>query len=77
MKIYLFHPETGIYLGEDFANDGAVGSNGHTLPPHATTIAPPAAGHGAIPVFCGESRCWIVRPAAEIRECSAGGTKNE
>ena len=77
MKIYLFHPETGIYLGEDFADDSAIGGNGCTLPPHATTVAPPAAGLGLIPVFCGASGCWVVRTAAEIRGLGAGGTKKE
>ena len=77
MKIYLFHPETGIYLGEDYADDSATGRNGCMLPPHATTVAPPVAGHGSVPVFCGASGCWVVRTAAEIRGLGAGGTKKE
>ncbi len=58
MKIYLFHPETGVYLGEDFADEGG---SGYVLPTDATTIAPPQVGPGQFPVFdAGEDR-WDVR----------------
>ena len=40
MKIYLFNPETGVYLGEDFADDALMKQRGYVLPPGATTLAP-------------------------------------
>ena len=47
MKIYLFDTETGIYLGEDFADEGdRLGD--YRLPEGATTIAPPASVNGIL-----------------------------
>ena len=40
MKIYLFNPETGVYLGEDFADENPMQRGVSVLPPGATTIAP-------------------------------------
>jgi len=61
MKIYLFNPETGAYLGEDFADEAATKQGAFVLPPDATTIAPPRVGLGLIPVFNIVKQCWEVR----------------
>ena len=47
MKIYLFNPETGVYLGEDFADEALMKQDGYVIPPDATTIAPPEGRTGA------------------------------
>jgi len=64
MKIYLFNPETGVYLGEDFADRAPMKQGGYILPPAATTIAPPTVGHGRIPVFNFAGERWEVREDA-------------
>lgn len=47
MKIYLFDTETGIYLGEDFADEGDRPGS-YRLPEGATTIAPPERADGIL-----------------------------
>ncbi len=61
MKIYLFNPETGVYLGEDFADEAPMQQGGYVIPPDATTIAPPAVVRGQIPVFNFAEERWEVR----------------
>lgn len=60
MKIYLFNPETGVYLGEDFADETPMGRDGHVIPPDATTIAPPRFEPGQFPVFNAGEQRWEV-----------------
>lgn len=60
MKIYLFNPETGAYLGEDFADEAAMHRGVYLLPSDATTIAPPCFEPGQIPVFNVTEQCWII-----------------
>lgn len=59
MKIYLFNPETGVYLGEDFADDSVI--SGIILPAGATTLAPPPFGKREVPVFVEEENRWVLR----------------
>jgi len=33
MKIYLFNPETGVYLGEDFADEALMKQGGYLVVP--------------------------------------------
>jgi hypothetical protein len=61
MKIYLFDPETGFYLGEDFADEALMKQDGYVIPPDATTIAPPEGGRGHLLVFDVDAQCWEVR----------------
>jgi hypothetical protein len=61
MKIYLFNPETGVYMGEDFADEALIKKAGYVIPPGATTIAPPEGGRGHILVFDVLAQCWEVR----------------
>ena len=65
MKIYLFNPETGIYLGEDFADESTMTRNSFAVPPDATTIAPPQHERGEIPVFDAAAQRWDVRPPSD------------
>ena len=61
LKIYLFNPETGVYLGEDFADESPMREGEYVIPPDATTIAPPEGGRGHILVFDIVAQCWEVR----------------
>ncbi len=61
MKIYFFNPETGVYLGEDFADESPMKRGGFVVPPDATMIAPPEGGQGHLLVFDVEAQCWEVR----------------
>ena len=62
MKIYLFNPETGTYLGEDFADEAPMTRGNFVMPSDATTIAPPDVERGQIPVFNAGEQCWTVLP---------------
>lgn len=75
MKIYLFNLETGIYLGEDFADEAAMKPEGYIIPPDATSIAPPRNGFGQVPVFNSEDQQWELRTRKhrEIKEIRRGG----
>jgi hypothetical protein len=66
MKIYLFNQETGVYLGEDFADEAALRRGAYVIPPDATEIAPPPAGRGQLPVFDLVEKRWKVRQAPVI-----------
>ncbi len=66
MKIYLFNPENGIYLGEDFADEEPLKSGQYEIPSDATTIAPPPVDRGQIPVFNIKKEHWDVRSRAEM-----------
>jgi hypothetical protein len=59
LKIYLFNPETGVYLGEDFA-DEAILLGEYVIPSDATTIAPPMVERGQILVFNGAEQRWDI-----------------
>jgi hypothetical protein len=66
MKIYRFNPETGIYLGEDFADEVAMRPGERPLDTDATTVPPPVAGPGQVLRFdCLEQR-WQVCPAPSL-----------
>lgn len=71
MKIWHYHPDTRVLLGEGSADRDALAWQGGVenwlVPAHATTVAPPAFSAGAeIPVFDSEGG-WtveLVKPAA-------------
>ena len=67
MKIYLFNPETGIYLGEDFADEAPLERGSFVVPPDATTMAPPSAVRGQMPVFNAGKQRWHIRKRLEKR----------
>jgi hypothetical protein len=65
MKIYLFDPETGVYQGEDFTDDQQLlYPQDGSLPPYATTVAPPPYRRGEVPVFAGAMKIWEMRVLA-------------
>jgi hypothetical protein len=61
MKIYLFNPESGVYLGEDFADEALMKQRGYVLPRDATSMAPPEGGRGDILVFDAVAQRWELR----------------
>ena len=60
MKIYLFNPETGMCLGEDFADVAPMGIGVCVVPPGATTIAPPMVNRGQLLVFNAAEQRWDI-----------------
>jgi len=66
MKIYLFNPETGIYLGEDFADEAPMCQGREAVPPDAATIAPPPFRRGEVPVFSVAENQWEIRPVSAV-----------
>jgi hypothetical protein len=69
MKIYLFNPETGVYLGEDFTDEALMKQGGYVIPSGATTIAPPEGGRGHILVFDVDAQCWETHSSLPINQC--------
>jgi len=61
MKIYLFNPETGSYLGEDFADEAPMKRGAWVIRPDATTIAPPNIKPGQILLFNVHEQRWEVQ----------------
>ena len=61
MKIYLFNHETGVHLGEDFADEAPMKLGKYIVPPDATIIAPPPLEKGQVPVFNIAEQRWDVR----------------
>ena len=60
MKIYLFNPETGVYLGEDFADEVPMKLGSWVIPPDATAITPPKVERGQILFFNIDEQRWEV-----------------
>lgn len=60
MKIYRFGPETGVYLGEDFADEAMMENRRFFIPGDATTIAPPEVDHGQILFFNSIEQRWDI-----------------
>lgn len=67
MKIYLFNPETGVYLGEDFADEAPMEPGTFVVPPDATTIAPPTVERDQVLVFNATEQSWDIRQRPETR----------
>ena len=61
MRIYRFNPETGVYLGEDFADKASLKGGSYEIPDDATTIPPPKVRRGEVPVFIAAIGNWEVR----------------
>lgn len=64
MKIYLFNPETGAFLGEDFADDLPICPGREAIPFHATSIVPPPFRPGEVPVFTVSEGTWEIHPSS-------------
>jgi hypothetical protein len=67
MKIYLFNLETGVYLGEDFADEAPMEQGAYLVPSDATTIAPPTVERGQLLIFNAKEQCWDIRQRPENR----------
>jgi hypothetical protein len=63
VKIYLFDPETGVFQGEDFADDLPMCQGREAVPPHATTVAPPPFRRGEVAIFRVAENHWEIRPS--------------
>ena len=71
MKIYLFDTETGIYQGEDFADEGErLGSC--RLPEGATAIVPPETADGILRFDPARHR-WEVLPSPDRQAAGLRG----
>ena len=68
MKIYLFNPLNGAYLGESFADEVPLKSGEYLIPDDATTIPPPQFEKGQIPFFIIREQRWEVRTVETLRE---------
>ena len=62
MKIYLFNPDSGVYLGEDFTDDPPMCQGRDAVPLDATAIPPPPYRRGEVPVFTVAENKWEIRP---------------
>ncbi len=58
MKIYRYNQETGVYLGEDFADEALFKGDASIVPPDATPLAPPRQEPGYVAVFDIVARQW-------------------
>jgi hypothetical protein len=70
MKIYRYNTETGVYLGEDFADKGSMVGGEYEMPDDATTIPPPEVMRGEIPIFNPEKGGWEVERSERERVVS-------
>jgi hypothetical protein len=66
MKIYLFNPESGVYLGEDFADDLPMCLGREAIPSHATTITPPPFSPSEAPFFNAVENRWELHPSSRV-----------
>jgi hypothetical protein len=73
MKIYLYNPETGVYQGEDFADDLPMCEGREAVPAHATAIAPPPCGRKEAPFFRATENQWEIRPVSTLVTGSGAG----
>jgi hypothetical protein len=70
MKIYLFDPESGIYHGEDFADDSPMRLGRNAVHPHTTTIVPPPFRRGEVPILTVAESQWQI---SSVCAKAAGG----
>jgi len=63
MDIFHYHPDTGIYLGQDKADESPLEPGVWLVPAHATELKPPQPGEGEEIVWTGEA--WDVQPIPE------------
>jgi two-component system, OmpR family, sensor histidine kinase KdpD len=56
VRVYYFSPETGLYQGEAFLDQGDLGKL-----EGVTSIAPPSYGRGEVPLFDADTQIWKLR----------------
>jgi len=62
MKVYLFHVESGLFLGEDFLPSEEIDES-----EGITALAPPAAHPGSVPVFDRPTGSWKLLPVSAYK----------
>ena len=62
MKVYLFHVESGLFLGEDFLSSEEIDES-----EGITALAPPAAHPGSVPVFHRPTGSWKLLPVSAYK----------
>jgi hypothetical protein len=83
MKICLFNPKSGDYLGEDFSGEASMKQGGYVISPDAAIIAPSEVERGQVLVFNLDGVCCEVQPvgnmgnkmSAKVRYCHNGSAK--
>lgn len=60
MKIFHYHPDTGILIGEGVADESPLEPGVWLIPAAATTTEPPTAPDGEVAVFADGS--WTLEP---------------
>jgi len=63
MKIFHYHPETGVFLGEGTADPSPLEPGQWLVPAHATTATPPTAQEGEQTLWVNGT--WQVQPIPE------------
>ncbi len=66
MKIFHYHPEAGVFLGEGLADPSPLEQNAWLIPAYATTVQPPAPGKGKQAVWSGNTWRIMPIPALEV-----------
>jgi hypothetical protein len=67
MKIYHYHPDSGVYTGNGTADESPLEPGKWLIPAYATKVKPPATKNGQEAAWAGGE--WVVRarPASESR----------
>ncbi|MBT0653530.1 hypothetical protein [Geomobilimonas luticola] len=73
MRIYYYDTETGIYQGEDFADEG-MWSGQYEISPGSTTIAPPSAVPGHCLCFDAVRQQWLQTEIGRLSVPGIGDT---
>lgn len=73
MKIYIFNPTNGAYLGEDFAEEKPFRRGDYVIPNDATTVPPPEVVAGRMPFFNVREQRWEIRPIPSLRKSLPSG----
>ena len=60
MKIFHYHPEAGVFLGEGVADPSPLEPNAWLIPAYATATKPPAASKGKQAVWVDSA--WQLQP---------------
>lgn len=63
MKIFHYHPKTGVYLGPGLADESPLEPGVWLVPAHATAVAPPKARAGKQQVWFDDA--WMLQPIPE------------
>jgi len=77
MKIYLFNPVNGAYLGEAFADESPLKRGECSIPDDATLIPPPQVESGQMTFFNIREQCWEVRSIESLRKNLSGDKLDE